>query len=256
MTGRRWFAPRNERASAGVAVAATLVAILPFVVAIVVPRRSSRRPGRRLRADGSARPRRLVVRHPPRRRIQPVRVEPSGTGGLLRDRTGVRTVRETGVGNGRRQRARARTDRCRGSRWLHGEPVASRACSPHWRSSDSRTAQPDRRWCSTLGTRTSRTRCSCCSCCSPGCSQPVTHARSSESRSSAASSSRLTSATSHSSPRLRWRRSRSASRTRVRAGRVGAGPWRGPHWASWCCGCRPSSTSSCTRRTSARSRTR
>jgi len=36
MTGRRWFASRNERAAARVAVAATLVAILPFVVAIVV----------------------------------------------------------------------------------------------------------------------------------------------------------------------------------------------------------------------------
>ena len=36
MTGRRWFAPRNERAAVRVAVAATLVAILPFVVAIVV----------------------------------------------------------------------------------------------------------------------------------------------------------------------------------------------------------------------------
>ena len=177
MTGRRWFAPEAARpARRGRGDARRDPAVRRRDRGA---RRSPRRPGRRLRADGSARPRRLVVRHPARRRIQPVRVEPSGTGGLLRDRAGVRTVREAGVGDGRRQRARARTDRRRDRARCLANRVASRAsCLTGVRRARvrrDRTVDGAR----TLGTRTSRTRCSCCSCCSPGCSRPVIRVRSS-----------------------------------------------------------------------------
>ena len=134
----------------------TLVALLPFVVAIVA------RAGRQDVPVGDFALMDLRVRdvwslrHPARRRIQPLRLEPSRAGGLLPARARVRADRDRGVGArssptrsrkaGRRRRDRVR---CLAHRWARAPPRLARvrraSRTARWPVDGARRVEPERR---------------------------------------------------------------------------------------------------------------